>query len=82
MRIELDKPELEQFIAEEVQAGRFPSADAAIAAAVQHMMLERKAMTADEETLAAIEEAEAQLDAEEGIPLEEAFTQLRQKYSK
>jgi hypothetical protein len=45
-------------------------------------MLERKAMAADEETLAAIEEAETQLDNEEGIPLEEAFTQLRQKYSK
>jgi len=78
----LDKPELEQFITEEVQAGRFPSADAAIAAAVQHMMLERKAMAADEETLAAIEEAEAQLDIEDGIPLQEAFSQLRQKHSK
>ena len=35
----------------------------------------------DEQTLAALEEGEAQLDRGEGIPLEEAFDQLRKRHT-
>lgn len=82
MQVQLDKPELERFIAEEVKAGRYPSVAAAIAAAVEQMMLDRESAEPDEEALPAIEEAEAQLDRGEGMPLDDAFSQLRQKYTK
>jgi Arc/MetJ-type ribon-helix-helix transcriptional regulator len=82
MQVQLDSPELERFITDEVESGRFPSHSAAIAAAVERMMLEKDFLLTDDETVAAIEEAEAQLDRGEGISLEDAFAQLREKYQK
>ncbi len=77
MQVQLDNPDLERFIAAEVKSGRFPSHTAAIAAAVERMMLDSEYLDTDDETLAAIEEAEAQLDRGEGIPLEKAFADRR-----
>ena len=82
MQVELDSHELERFIAAEVKSGRFPSHTAAIAAAVERMMLEQEFLDTDDATFAAIEEAEAQLDRGEGIPLETAFAEFRKKYVK
>ena len=80
MQVQLDSPELERFITEEVKSGRFASHEAAVAAAVERMMLDNEFLETDTETLLAIEEAEAQLDRGEGIPLETAFDQLRKKH--
>ena len=82
MQVQLDNPELERFITEEVKSGRFPSHTAAVAAAVERMMLEHEFLDTDDETLAAIDEAEAQLDRGEGITVETAFADLRKKYVK
>lgn len=82
MHIQLEKPELERFIIEEVKAGRFPSPQAAIEAAVEQMMFQSEMHEPDAETLAAIEEGEAQLDRGEGIPIEEVLQQLRKRFVK
>lgn len=74
------KPELQSFVDEEVRSGRFSSADEVIEAGLARLMLDPAGEGPDAETLAAIDEAEAQLDRGEGIPLDEAFSKLREKH--
>jgi antitoxin ParD1/3/4 len=74
------KPELQQFVEEQVRAGRFATVQEALEAAVARLMLDSDGADLDEATMDAIERAEAQLDRGEGIPLEEAFNRLRNKY--
>jgi Arc/MetJ-type ribon-helix-helix transcriptional regulator len=66
MQIHLTNPELQRFVDEQVKTGRFDSVDAAVEAAVEQMMLHREDEI-DEETLAAIHRAEAQIDSGQGI---------------
>jgi putative addiction module CopG family antidote len=62
------KPELEQFVEEQVKAGHYPSVDAMVEAALLDM---RDAYELDDETIAAINEAEEQADRGEVMTLEE-----------
>ena len=73
-------PELEHFVEEEVRAGNFASRDEVIEAAVARLMLDPQQRGLDRDTLDAIEEADAQIDRGEGIPLDEAFERLRSKH--
>ena len=72
-------PELRKFIEDEVTAGNFASADEVVEAALARLMLDPHP-DEDAETAAAIDEAEAQIDRGEGIPLDEAFGRLREKH--
>ena len=72
--------ELEQFVDDEVKAGHFDSRDEVIEAAVARLMLDPRQLAPDPETLAAINEAERQIDRGEGIALDEAFEKLRTKH--
>jgi putative addiction module CopG family antidote len=74
------KPELQKFIDDEVKAGNFASADEVIEAGLARLMLDPASGDDDAETLAAIDEAEAQIDRGEGLPLDDAFARLRQKH--
>jgi antitoxin ParD1/3/4 len=74
------KPELRKFVEDEVRAGNFASADEVVEAALARLMLDPATDDADAQALAAIEEAEAQLDRGEGIPADEAFRRLREKH--
>ena len=74
------KPELEAFVASQVESGGYGSADEVLEAAVARLMLDPEPGELDAQTLAALEEAEAQLDRGEGIPVEQAFELLRQKF--
>ena len=74
------RPELRKFIEDEVTAGNFASADEVVEAALARLMLDPPPDAGDAETLAAIDQAEAQVDAGEGIPLDEAFSRLREKH--
>ena len=74
------RPELRKFIEDEVTAGNFGSADEVVEAALARLMLDPAPEAEDAETLAAIDEAEAQIDRGEGIPLDEAFRRLREKH--
>jgi hypothetical protein len=51
-----------------------------VEAALARLMLDPSPDAPDDETLAAIDEAEAQLDRGEGIPLDEAFERLRKRH--
>jgi Arc/MetJ-type ribon-helix-helix transcriptional regulator len=66
MQVRLNRPELERFIDEQVKTGRFTSPDAAVEAAVEHMMLQPD-VELDQETIDAINRAESQIDRGEGI---------------
>lgn len=71
------KPELQKYVDDQVKAGHFESAAEVVEAGLARLMLDPVEDDLDAETLAAIEEGEAQLDRGEGIPLDEAFRQLR-----
>ena len=74
------RPELRKFIEDEVTAGNFASADEVVEAALARLMLDPAPEAEDAETLVAIDEAEAQLDCGEGVPLDEAFGRVREKH--
>ncbi|HYO10606.1 MAG TPA: hypothetical protein VER17_16685 [Tepidisphaeraceae bacterium] len=76
--VQFSKPELEQFLDEQVRAGRFPSRDAAVEAAVQRMMLEESEL--DEELLDPIDRAEEQIARGEGPDWKEASAKLRREF--
>ena len=78
MHIELTKPKLQKFIDEQVQAGHFPSAQAAVEAAVEQMMLDHGVL--DDSTIAAIANADAQYERGEFVEWGEVREKLRQKY--
>jgi Arc/MetJ-type ribon-helix-helix transcriptional regulator len=80
MHFQLKKPELQRFIDEQVKSGRFPSADAAIESAVEKMMLEDE-IELDDETVAAINRAEEQIDRGEGIDFKEFAREMRKKFA-
>ena len=73
------RPELRKFIEDEVMAGNFASADEVVEAALARLMLD-PSPDEDAETVAAIDEAEAQIDRGEGMPLDEAFGRLCEKH--
>ncbi len=74
------RPDLQKFIDDEVKSGKFASADEVIEAALARLMLDPASGDADAETLAAIDEAEAQIDRGEGVSLDDAFARLRKKH--
>ena len=76
------KPDLRQFIDEQVKAGRYHSSDDAINAAVARMQAEDELLgqDLDDEDLAAIEEGLAQLNRGEGRPWEDVRKELKARY--
>ena len=79
MQLHFKKPELEKFIQQEVKAGHFPSAEAAVEAAVEQMMIQR-IYELDDDTAAAINRAEAQIDRGEGIDFNKFADEMRKKF--
>ena len=70
------KPELEQFVEEQVKAGNYPSVDAMVEAALLDM---RETFELDDETIDAINEAEAQADRGEGMTLDECRAHMAKR---
>jgi Arc/MetJ-type ribon-helix-helix transcriptional regulator len=64
------KPELQRFIDDQVRAGHFASVDAAIEAAVEQMMQASEVDDLDDDTAAAINRAEEQLDRVANMSIE------------
>jgi Arc/MetJ-type ribon-helix-helix transcriptional regulator len=79
MQVELRKPELEQFIADQVRKGRFPSTTAAIEAAVEQMMLDQEIPELDDATIAAINRADEELERGEGMDFNDFAAKMRKK---
>ena len=78
MHIELTKPKLQKFVDDQVQAGHFPSAQAAVETAVEQMMLDHGVL--DDSTIAAIANADAQYERGEFVEWRDVRDKLRQKY--
>ena len=81
MQVQLTRPELERFIAEQVEAGHFPSAQAAIEAAIEQMMLAGEDFELTDEDVDAINEAEGQIDRGEFVDFDTFCAEMRKRYS-
>ena len=62
------RPEVEKFIGEQVRDGRFPTPEAVVEAAILALR-DDPPLEIDDETAAAINEAEAEIDRGEGMDL-------------
>ena len=78
MHVELTKPNLRQFIDDQVRAGHFPSAQAVVEAAIEQMMLDHGPL--DDATVAAINRADAEYERGEFVEWRDVRDQLRGKY--
>ena len=78
MQIHLTKPDIERFIADQVQAGHYPSPEAVVEAAIADLRA-AAGTELDAETIDAINRAEEQLDRGEGIAFEQFAGKMRDK---
>jgi Arc/MetJ-type ribon-helix-helix transcriptional regulator len=78
MQVDLTKPKLQKFIDDQVRAGHFPSAQAAVETAVEQMMLDHGVL--DDSAVAAITNADAQYDRGEYVDWRDVRDALREKY--
>jgi Arc/MetJ-type ribon-helix-helix transcriptional regulator len=69
MQISLKRPDLERFIDEQVKTGRNPSPEAVVEAAIADFR-DNSSAELDDDTIAAINEAEEQADRGEGMELD------------
>jgi Arc/MetJ-type ribon-helix-helix transcriptional regulator len=78
MQISLTKPDLARFVEDQVKTGHYPSPEAVVEAAITDL---RDATDAglDEETIAAINRAEDQLDRGEGLDFDDFAAAMRKK---
>ncbi len=81
MQIALGKPEIEQFISEQVSAGNYPSAEAVVEAAIAELR-HSQSIVLDDETVDAINEAEAEGDRGEGMELSDYREQFRNRVNR
>ncbi len=72
------KPEALKFVEEQVRAGRFESTDEVLEAAVTRMMSENE-FDLDDQTVAAINRAEEQLDRGEGMDFDKFAADWRSR---
>ena len=70
------KPDAQKFVEAQVRSGRFRTADDLLEEAVQRMMIEAE-LEIDDETAAAINKAEAQIDRGEGIDFDKFAAEMR-----
>jgi Arc/MetJ-type ribon-helix-helix transcriptional regulator len=81
MQVQLTRPELERFIAQQVEAGHFPSAQAAIEAAIEQMMLAGDEFELSDEDVEAINEAEDQIDRGETVDFDTFAAEMRKRHT-
>jgi Arc/MetJ-type ribon-helix-helix transcriptional regulator len=71
---------MEEFVAEKVKAGEFPSAEAVVEDAIARMMRDERALT--DEDVEAINQAEEEMDRGEFVDFDTLAAEMRQKYCK
>jgi putative addiction module CopG family antidote len=74
------RPEIQHFIDEQVKAGRYPTPEALVEAAIAEMQ-ETDDADLDEATIAAINEAEEQADRGEGVDLDTFRARMNQRFT-
>jgi Arc/MetJ-type ribon-helix-helix transcriptional regulator len=80
MQVQLKRPELTKFIDDQVQAGNYPTPEAAVEAAVEQMMHDQEGEL-DDETIAAINRAEEQIERGQGIDFKQFAAEMRKKFA-
>jgi Arc/MetJ-type ribon-helix-helix transcriptional regulator len=80
MRIELTRPDIQKFIAEQVGTGNYPSPSEAVEAVIDQVMSGRAVHRLTEEDVRAIEEADASFERGEGIDFDVFAAEMRKKY--
>ena len=78
MQLRLLKPELAKFVADKVEAGAFPSAEAVVEDALARMIAEETFLSDDD--VAAINESEDQIDRGELVEFDAFAAEMRRKY--
>jgi putative addiction module CopG family antidote len=74
------KPELQRFIDDQVQSGRFSTPSEVLEAGLARLMLDPLADDLDAEDLEAIEESERQIAAGQDLDWKQVSAELRRKY--
>jgi putative addiction module CopG family antidote len=72
-------PELRKYVEEQVRAGRFASPQEVVEAGLARLMLDPLPDALDDDDLAAIDEAEAQIERGEDLDWAQVSAALRQK---
>jgi Arc/MetJ-type ribon-helix-helix transcriptional regulator len=80
MQLKSIKPEVANFIEQQVRAGRFASEEALVEAAVEQMMQIDQAMELGEEDVSVINESDAQIDRGEFVEFSAFAAEMRRKY--
>jgi Arc/MetJ-type ribon-helix-helix transcriptional regulator len=80
MHVHLKTSELEKFNNDQVTAGYFASAEAAVEAAIAQMKIDQRAIVLTESDLEAIEESEQQIDRGESVEFDTFAKEMREKY--
>ncbi|MDB5320168.1 MAG: Bacterial antitoxin of ParD toxin-antitoxin type system [Phycisphaerales bacterium] len=80
MQFQVTKPELEKFVDELVKSGQFASATEVVEAGLARLMLDPAPEDLDEETCAAIDQAEGEFDGGEDRSFKEFAAEFRAKY--
>jgi Arc/MetJ-type ribon-helix-helix transcriptional regulator len=80
MHVHLSKPELEKFVDELVKSGQFASPTEVIEAGLARLMLDPAPEDLDEETHAAIDQAEGEFERGEDRSFKEFAAEFRAKY--
>jgi len=75
-------PEIERWIAEQVRSGRFPTPEAVVEAALAELTEAGMNASLDTEDIAAINEAEAEIDRGEGIDLATLRAEMSKRFIK
>lgn len=74
------KPEFQQYVEDQVKAGRFASADEVLEAGLARLMLDPPPDELDADDLVAVEESERQIARGEDLNWREVSARLRKKY--
>ena len=72
------KPDVEKFVEAQIRCGRFSSAEEVLDEAIHRLMIETEAEL-DNETAAAINRAEEQIDRGEGIDFDKFAAEMRKR---
>ena len=84
MQVALNKPDLEEFVTEQVKIGHYPSPEAVIEAAVAELRdasVDDADVVIDDETAAAINLADEQADRGEGLELDAFRARMQKRFA-
>jgi hypothetical protein len=80
MQVQLTKPELERFVGDQVNAGHYPSPEAAVEAAIAQMMVDQDEVGPTAEDVKAMSESDSQINRGDSVDFETFASNTKQKF--